>query len=258
MEENDYNYYAQLAARTNCNIARLLGMSDEEIGKLNVSFESKRKSEALKRRAELEAQEKEREEKMAQIEAQWEYRHEPEPYAPGMFKDARCEYPNGTYIREDLKPQDPSNGLKLTRIGSYCPEWTDDGHPIPPWKYNGGEDYFLEFDDGSRLESFHYPDLSETNYADFPHMQVMGEQAGNRVNARDLTFFPDVLNSIIPIKDLGFYIVTMEGICILVSCYSFQNGYYSTSITLKHRDKLVELGKGCAQWVSDYYGDYME
>ncbi len=219
-----------------------------------------RREEARKRMEEFdrkrtERRERKRKEFMDGCMKNLGYCPEPEPYREELVTSMKWNAKDGyKRIRVDLEPQDSSVGLKLVRVGSYkagANRW--DGRFRNGHRYYDIEgDYFLEFDDGSRLECFHEPDCCEDNYADFPGMQVIGVQEGNSVNARDLTFFPDVLNSIIPIKDLGFYIVTVEGICILVPCYSKQNGEYSTEIALVHRKRYVDLGEECVKFVSDY------
>ena len=103
-----------------------------------------------------------------------------------------------------------------------------------------GEDVIM-FDNGKTLQTFHDQDCCEHVYADFENMQVMGEREKNYVNARDLDFFEDVLDSVVPIKDLGFYLVTKQGICILVSCYNIQNGYYNTDLTLIYDGKEKDI-----------------
>ena len=77
-------------------------------------------------------------------------------------------------------------------------------------------------------------------------MQVMGEREKNYVNAADLDFFENILKSIVPIEDLGFYIVTKQGICILVSCYNYQNGYYSDELSLRYGDQCMDISE-CVQ-----------
>lgn len=90
----------------------------------------------------------------------------------------------------------------------------------------------LVFDNGSMLEYHHYQDCCESVYADFDSMQIITDVGKNSVDVKDLDFFEDLLKSIVPIVDLGFYIVTKQGICILVSCYNIQNGYYSSDLEL--------------------------
>ena len=102
------------------------------------------------------------------------------------------------------------------------------------------------FDTGMTLEDYHEQDCCEDVYADWVNMQIMGEREKNYVNAADLDFFENILMSIVPIDDLGFYIVTKQGICILVSCYNYQNGYYSSDLELKYDDKSRDISE-CVQ-----------
>lgn len=99
----------------------------------------------------------------------------------------------------------------------------------------------IKFDNGEILESYHDQDCCENVYADFENMQVMGVQSNNFVWANELDFFENVLDSIVPIEDLGFYLVTKQGICILVSCYNIQNGYYSGNLSLRYMGKELDI-----------------
>ncbi len=107
------------------------------------------------------------------------------------------------------------------------------------------------FDNGLTLEHYHEQDCCEDVYADWENMQVMGEREKNYVNAADLDFFENILKSIVPIEDLGFYIVTKQGICILVSCYNQQNGYYSDELSLRYDDQCMDI-TGCTKDELDY------
>lgn len=102
----------------------------------------------------------------------------------------------------------------------------------------------ITFDNGCTLSDYHEQDCCEDVYADFENMQVMGLQPENFVWARELDFFEDVLKSIVPIEGLGFYLVTKQGICILVSCYDIQNGYYSSDLSLRYKDQELDI-TGC-------------
>ena len=101
----------------------------------------------------------------------------------------------------------------------------------------------LGFDNGGVLRYDHEQDCCEHVYADFENMQIITDVGKNVVDATELDFFDDILKSIVPISGLGFYIVTKQGICILVSCYDIQNGYYSGDLTLifQHGDEVEEL-----------------
>lgn len=96
----------------------------------------------------------------------------------------------------------------------------------------------LEFEDGSTLHAYHPQDCCEEVYADFKNMKAMVNSFAcggkNELDLRELNFFEDLLSSIVPIPDLGFYIVTKQGICLLVSCYNIQNGYYSSELDLRY------------------------
>ena len=104
----------------------------------------------------------------------------------------------------------------------------------------------ITFDNGKILESYHDQDCCEEVYADWENMQIMGKSEKNFVYAADLDFFENIFMSIVPIEDLGFYIVTKQGICILVSCYNYQNGYYSSDLSLKYGDQYMDISE-CVQ-----------
>lgn len=106
------------------------------------------------------------------------------------------------------------------------------------------------FDNGKKLTSVHYDDCCEQVFADFKNMQVMGEREKNYVNANELDFFENILDSVVPIKDLGFYLVTKQGICILVSCYNVQNGYYSSNLELEYGGRTKDISS-CVPDCSD-------
>lgn len=102
---------------------------------------------------------------------------------------------------------------------------------------------YIKFDNGEKLEAYHEQDCCEWVYADFENMQVMGVQSKNFVYADELDFFENVLDSVVPIEDLGFYLVTKQGICILVSCYNEQSGYYSSDLTLRYKEEELDISE---------------
>lgn len=102
---------------------------------------------------------------------------------------------------------------------------------------------YILFDNGKKLVSRHDKECCEMVYADFKNMQVMGERDKNYVDSDDLDFFENILDSIVPIKDLGFYLVSKQGICLLVSCYNIQNGYYSSDLTLEYGGKSKDVSQ---------------
>lgn len=115
----------------------------------------------------------------------------------------------------------------------------------------GDEDnQYILFDDGSILKSVHEKEYWEDVYADFGNMQVMTPQDKNFMWAQELDFYEDILNSIVRVPEVGFYIVTKQGICILVSCYNINNGYYSDNLALEHRGAILDI-TGCASYTDD-------
>lgn len=105
------------------------------------------------------------------------------------------------------------------------------------------KDQFIKFDNGEMLSSHHEQECCEDVYADFGGMQVMGVQPENFVYAHELDFFENVLDSIVPIEGLGFYLVSKQGICILVPCYNDQNGYYSSDLALYYKGKKLDISE---------------
>jgi len=92
----------------------------------------------------------------------------------------------------------------------------------------------ITFDNGSMLTHYHNQDCCEAVYADWGNMIAMTESEGNELKLSDYDFFDNILDSVVPIKRLGFYLVTMQGLCIRVDCYDIQNGYYSSNLELCH------------------------
>lgn len=119
--------------------------------------------------------------------------------------------------------------------------------------YESVESYIL-FDNGEKLSSVHEDDCCEEVFADFKNMQVMGEREKNYVNANDLDFFDNILDSVVPIEGLGFYLVTKQGICILVSCYNVQNGYYSSQLQLEYAGQIMDISPCVPDCKDDWEG----
>ena len=112
-----------------------------------------------------------------------------------------------------------------------------------------GDQYIL-FDNEKKLEYIHDQECCEEVYADFKNMQVIGLQDKNFMWASELDFFENLLTSVVPIEGVGFYLVTKQGICILVSCYNVQNGYYSDELKLCYDDTYLDI-TGCTE--DEYY-----
>lgn len=117
------------------------------------------------------------------------------------------------------------------------------------------------FDNGKKLISEHDQDCCELVFADFENIQVMGVREKNYVNADELDFFENILDSVVPIEDLGFYLVTKQGICLLVSCYNIQNGYYSDKLILRYGNKCKDISKYTKEEYDhdvNFMGDYLK
>lgn len=115
----------------------------------------------------------------------------------------------------------------------------------------------MTFDDGSKLTDYHQQDCCEKVYADWDGMKAypLGCTEYNYLNLEDLDFFEDILSSIVPIPDLGFYIVTKQGICLMVSCYDMQNGYYNSDLFLHHvKDEYIVKKLNISDYVKADYG----
>lgn len=107
--------------------------------------------------------------------------------------------------------------------------------------WTGHTESYILFDNGEKLSSEHNDDCCEQVYADFQNMQVMGQREKNYVDSNELDFFENILDSIVPIEGLGFYLVSKQGICLLVSCYNVQNGYYSDYLELNYMGKTKNI-----------------
>lgn len=96
----------------------------------------------------------------------------------------------------------------------------------------------LKFGNGAMLTDYHKQDCCEYVYADWMNMKAMVDPSAcggkNELDLSQYNFFEDILSSVVPIYGLGFYLVTQQGVCLLVSCYDIQNGYYSSDLELIH------------------------
>ena len=97
----------------------------------------------------------------------------------------------------------------------------------------------IVFDNGNRLTYLHEQDCCEHVFADFKNLQVLTKLFHNSMNSNDLDFEEDLQNYIYKIKDVGFEIEDKNGIRLFVSCYNYQNGYYSDELKLEY-NKLKE------------------
>ena len=88
------------------------------------------------------------------------------------------------------------------------------------------EDYIL-FDDGSMIEYGHDQECCERNYADFKQIDTICRRT---VFDSDLKFEK---------SDYGFRFGNRPNKMFFVPCYSEQNGYYSTEVSIYYKDKKV-------------------
>ena len=84
------------------------------------------------------------------------------------------------------------------------------------------DDGGIYFDNGNIIEAYHYPDCCENNYADFEQLEQL---------AYDTEFDE---NLIFEESDFGFRFGN-EGKMFYVPCYSIQNGYYSSEVTITYK-----------------------
>jgi len=97
------------------------------------------------------------------------------------------------------------------------------------------------FDDGSTLIDYHKPSWGyEHVYADWKYMVAMTEAKGNELKLANFDFFENILDSVVPIEGLGFYLVAKQGLCIRVDCYNKQNGWYSSDLELRYTSENGE------------------
>lgn len=85
----------------------------------------------------------------------------------------------------------------------------------------------IEFDNGNKIRYQHEQDCCENNYADFEQLE---ESALGVEFNEDLTFEE--------VPWAGFRFGSVGTPMFFVPCYSEQNGYYSSSITIIY-DRLV-------------------
>ncbi len=99
----------------------------------------------------------------------------------------------------------------------------------------------IEFDNGLKLTVYHEYECCENVYADFSHIQVLTKVGRNKFDITTLNFHKDILNFITLEKGVGFSINSLEGIQLFVSCYSIQNGYYSTALELRYNNRVLDI-----------------
>lgn len=90
----------------------------------------------------------------------------------------------------------------------------------------------IEFDNGNVLTDHHQQDCCEHVYADFENLQVLTKIGSNSMSSEDLEFDENLFANIELMEGVGFKIKDKNGIELFVSCYDFQNGYYSSDLEL--------------------------
>ena len=89
-------------------------------------------------------------------------------------------------------------------------------------KYSTDEQ-ILHFTDGSTITTFHAQDCCEWNYADFDQIDDIAP-----------TFDFDMDNLVFEKVNGGFRFGNLPSKMVFVPCYSCQNGYYSTDISIQY------------------------
>lgn len=95
----------------------------------------------------------------------------------------------------------------------------------------------VDFSDGSYMESHHVPDCCEYNYADFSVLAIDPELTKGEFESVSIVGKKEgtgvmLLFEGLPHRKLGTYNKK-----VLVPCYSEQNGWYSSNVTVKHYNK---------------------
>lgn len=100
-------------------------------------------------------------------------------------------------------------------------------------------DTYIEFDNGTTISYYHYPQCCEENYADFSVLDIYSEEL-----KLDYEYF-----EIEPVEETGFNLIlhrtNMYGIPkdlrLLIPCYSYQNGYYSCDLDIYVHNKNGDI-----------------
>lgn len=89
-------------------------------------------------------------------------------------------------------------------------------------------DYTIVFDNGNIISYEHVPEWCECNYADFAQTDDI---------ARMTEFDEDLDFEEVP--EAGFRFGNNDGRMFFVPCYSDQNGYYSSDVSIYYNGKRV-------------------
>lgn len=157
------------------------------------------------------------------------------PFAQGLTEDEICRACMADQVA--IQPEAATSGR-----GDTDTEQKERNRTMRITKHN---DDVIEFSDGSTITYEHEPDCCETNWADFSVLEVFykGEEfEGYKVK---------------PIED-GFLLI-LEGVkpsgkshSIYIPCYSDQNGYYSSDLTI-NVNKMATTSYSIAAEVRDEY-----
>lgn len=120
------------------------------------------------------------------------------------------------------------------------------------FKFKSYNDERIEFTDGTTISYCHIPDCCEHNYADFSALDSYVD-----------TYLRDEYESfdILPIDGIGF-VLSLKRINkydipvtrnILIPCYSEQNGYYSTGLTILVDNNGEEIDYCCLDCKESIY-----
>ena len=90
------------------------------------------------------------------------------------------------------------------------------------------QDEQIIFDNGETIGFQHYADCCEWNYADFNQLDDI---ARNATFTSPLTF--------VKVEESGFRFGNQPNRMFFVPCYSEQNGYYSSDLTILYNGKEI-------------------
>lgn len=103
----------------------------------------------------------------------------------------------------------------------------------------------IEFNNGTAITYFHEQDCCERNYADFQQIEDL---------AYGVEFDENLVFEAVP--EYGFRFGSKGTPMFFIPCYSYQNGYYSSDISIYYCDRCVINDLQCKP--GRYYEDYEE
>lgn len=101
----------------------------------------------------------------------------------------------------------------------------------------------IEFNNGTAITYYHEQDCCEHNYADFQQIEDL---------AYEVEFDENLVFEAVP--EYGFRFGSKGTPMFFILCYSYQNGYYSSDISIYYRDCCVINNLEC-EFKPDYEDD---